>query len=173
MKKREVPKKNYLIFLVLSVFIVCLCFYLATWYKTLNEYYKNNSVIVEVLSEIEANSFSSFLLDNPDILVYISSSKDSEVKSFEKKIKKFIIDNNLSSEIVYFDVSKEENSLGLMMLKENYLSQKLSKLKEIKHPNLVKIEDGVIVDILYTKKTAINKIDVEKFLKRNELLEND
>ena len=59
------------------------------------------------------------------------------------------------------------------MLKENYLSQKLSKLKEIKHPNLVRIEDGVIVDILYTKKTAINKIDVEKFLKRNELLEND
>ena len=55
-----------------------------------------------------------------------------------------------------------------MMLKENYLSQKLSKLKEIKHPNLVRIEDGVIVDILYTKKTAINKIDVEKFLKRNE-----
>ena len=60
-----------------------------------------------------------------------------------------------------------------MMLKENYLSKNLSKLKEIKHPNLVRIKDGVIVDILYTKRTTINKIDVEKFLKRSELLNND
>lgn len=173
MKKREVPKKNYVIFFVLTIVVIGLCFYLATWYKTLNEHYKNNSVIVEVLSEIEADSFSSFLLDNPDIVVYISSSKDIEVKNFEKKFKKIIIDNNLSSEIVFFDISKEQNSEGLKLLKENYLSKNLSKLKEIKYPNLVRIKDGVIVDILYSKKSNITKEDAVKFLKRNEIIVSD
>ena len=74
MKKREVPKKNYLIFFVLSVFVVCLCFYLATWYKTLNEYYSNKSALS--LSSVKNTMETIFA-------IYESAEKGSETLMYK------------------------------------------------------------------------------------------
>lgn len=173
MKKREIPKKNYIILFIIVIAVVGLCFYLTSWYKTIDEYYKTNSIISEVLPEIETETFSSFLLDNPDIVVYISSSSDSSVKTFEKQFKKVIADNSLNSNIIYFDTDKENNKNGLDVLVNNYMSKTLKKVKNIVSPNLIRFKDGEIVDILYVKSSAITKNDAIKFLERNEVIEND
>ncbi len=173
MKKREIPKKNYLILLVIVVAVVGLCFYLTSWYKTIAEYYKTNSVISEVLPEIETETFSSFLLDNPDIVVYVSSSSDSNVKTFEKQFKKLIVEYALNSNIIYFDTDKETNVNGLETLVNNYMSKSLKKVTTITDPNLIRFKNGEIVDILYVKDSTITKSDVVKFLERNEVIEND
>ncbi len=173
MKKREIPKKNYLILLAIIVAVVGLCFYLMSWYKTIEEYYKTNSVISEVLPEIETETFSSFLLDNPDIIVYISSSSDSSVKTFEKQFKRLIVEYSLNSNIIYFDTDKETNVNGLETLVSNYMSKSLKKVTNIPVPNLIRFENGEIVDMLYVKNSTITKNDVIKFLERNEVIEND
>lgn len=173
MKKREIPKSNYLILLVIIVTVVGLCFYLTSWYKTIDEYYKTNSIISEVLPEIETETFSSFLLDNPDIIVYISSSSDSNVKTFEKQFKKVIVEYSLNTSVIYFDTDKETNINGLETLVNNYMSKVLKKITVISSPNLIRFKDGEIVDILYTKDSTITKSDVVKFLERNEVIEDD
>lgn len=173
MKKREIPKKNYLILFIIVIAVVGLCFYLTSWYKTIDQYYKTNSIISEVLPEIETETFSSFLLDNPDIVVYIASSSDSSVKTFEKQFKKVIADNSLNSNIIYFDTDKENNNNGLEVLVSNYMSKTLKKVKNIVSPNLIRFKDGEIVDILYVKSSTITKNDAIKFLERNEVIEND
>jgi len=171
MKKREISKKNYLILLVVIAAVVGLCFYLTSWYKTIEEYYKTNSVISEVLPEIETETFSSFLLDNPDIVVYISSSSDSDVKTFERQFKKMIVEYSLNSNIIYFDIDKEANNNGLEILVNNYMSKSLKKVTNISVPNLIRFKNGEIVDILYIKEATITKNDAIKFLERNEVLE--
>ena len=171
MKKKIVPKKNYIIFLIIAICTVVLSLYLACWYKTLEDYTKNNSVVSEIIYEIESDSFSSYLLDNPDIVVYISSSKDESVKGFEKQFKKIIVNNDLSNSIVFLDIAKEENSQGPENLKLNFLTKKYLSLKEIPYPNLIKFENGEIIDMLYVKKNKITKDDVVKFLKKNGLIE--
>lgn len=173
MKKREIPKKNYIILLLIIIAVVGLSFYAASWYNTINEYYKTNSVISEVLPEIETNTFSSFLLDNPDIVVYISSSSDSTVKHFENQFKKVIADKALNSSIIYFNTDKEVNNGGLDLLIKNYMSKSLKKVTNIPVPNLIRFKDGEIVDILYVNKKEITKKDVLKFLERNDVTEND
>ena len=173
MKKREIPKKNYFILLVIIAAVVGLCFYLTSWYKTIEEYYKTNSVISEVLPEIETETFSSFLLDNPDIVVYISSSSDSDVKTFERQFKKLIVEYSLNSNIIYFDIDKDTNINGLETLVNSYMSKSLKKVTNIPTPNLIRFENGEIVDILYVKTPNINKNDAIKFLERNEVIEND
>ncbi len=173
MKKREIPKKNYFILIVVIVAVVGLCFYLTSWYKTIEEYYKTNSVISEVLPEIETETFSSFLLDNPDIVVYISSSSDSGVKTFEKQFKKMIVDYSLNSNIIYFDIDKDVNVNGLETLVKNFMSKSLKKVANIPVPNLIRFENGEIVDILYIRDSSITKNDAIKFLERNEVIEND
>jgi hypothetical protein len=173
MKKRDIPKKNYFILLVIVVAVIGLCFYLASWYNTINEYYKTNSIISEVLPEIETDTFSSFLLDNPDIVVYISSSSDSTVKTFEKQFKRLIVDKSLNTSIIYFDTDKEKNAAGLSTLVNNYMSKALKKITNISSPNLVRFKNGEIVDMLYFKKNTIDKKDVVKFLESNEVIAND
>lgn len=173
MKKREIPIKNYLILTVIIIGVVGLCFYLASWYDTISEYYKTNSVISEVLPEIETDTFSSFLLDNPNIIVYTSSSSDSDVKTFENQFKKLIIEHSLNSSIIYFNTDKVDNENGLSLLATNYMSKSLKKVTTIASPNLICFKDGEIVDILYIKETSITKKDVVNFLERNEVIEDD
>lgn len=172
MKRREIPKKNYLIMGFIVVITICLTFYLALWYKTIKDYKQNNSVIVEILSQIEEESISSYLLDNPTTVMYLASSNNQEIKSFERKFKKYIVDNDLRNEIVYFDTIGLESEYinGLLV---NYAGPSLKKLKNIVVPNLIFFENGVIVDILYVKEFNITKNDMINFLQRNNVITND
>lgn len=169
---RKIPLKNYIILFVVSIIVIVLTFYLAEWYKTLKVYYQNNSVIAELLPKIESETISSYMLDNNNVILYISSSKDQQVKSFEKKFKKYITENDLRDEIVYFDVlNYEGQDINDLFIK--YTGEKLKKLKKIVIPNLIYFERGEILDILYVKENDITISDVKKFIERNNVIAND
>ncbi|MEG2251129.1 MAG: DUF6568 family protein, partial [Bacilli bacterium] len=85
MKLRNIPKKNYIILAAIFIMTIIATFYFASWYNALNEYYKTNSVITEVISEMESETLSSYIMDNPETIIYLSSSTDMNVKKFEKK----------------------------------------------------------------------------------------
>lgn len=172
MKKKEIPKKNYIIFTLLCVGTIFPCFYLSTWYKTITNYKKNSSVIKEVLSDIEIDSFSSYLMDNPEAVIYISSTTDDYTKKFDKQFKKLIIENDLASEILLLDMSKEENEEALKILKDNYLNKELL-IKEITYPNIIIFQDGRITSVLYSRESKISKKDVKSFLENNGVINND
>lgn len=169
---RKVPVKNYLILLVVGVLVVVLTFYLAEWYKTLKEYYQNNSVVAELLAKIESETISSYILDNNSFILYISSSSDQEVKKFEKKFKKYITENDLRDEIVYFDaLNLDDEYIDELFIQ--YTGKPLKKLKNIVSPNLIFFENGEIMDILYVKENDITISDVKKFIERNSVIIND
>ena len=46
-------------------------------------------------------------------------------------------------------------------------------MSDIHVPNIIYFKDGMIEDVLYRKKTSIDKTDVINFFSRNELIEND
>lgn len=172
MKRKDIPKKNYIIMGIIVVVTICLTFYLAVWYKTIKEYYQNNSVVVEVISEIEEETISSYLLDNPTIVMYIASSDDQSIKTFEKKFKNYIVENDLNNEIVYFDTDDLENQYVSDLIMP-YVGPKLKKLKSIVVPNMVYFENGEIVDVLYNKNTTLTKQAMIEFLERNNVITDD
>lgn len=172
-KERIIPKKNYFIVVLLFVVLIGFTLYCSTWYKEITEYYNNNSVITEVASEINLESLSSFLQDNPETIIYVSASNDLNVKPFEKKFKKYIVENNMNDSIVYLDLAKEENNKAIDTIMNNYLPSKLKNMSDIHIPNIIYFKDGMIEDVLYRKKTSIDKTDVVNFFSRNELIEND
>ena len=55
----------------------------------------------------------------------------------------------------------------------NYLPSNLKNMSDIHVPNIIYFKDGMIEDVLYRKKTSIDKTDVINFFSRNELIEND
>ena len=169
MKKRVVPLKNYIILLLLTVGTVFIVFYLSSWYNTSKEYYKNNSILSKYLPELNVEEIDSFLIDNPEIVIYYASAKDENIKQFEKKFKKLIEKNEIKDELVYIDASKEENYNFISNL--NNLSDK--KINQLVMPNLVCIKEGKLSRILYSKSGEINERDVRNFLIKCGVIVND
>lgn len=169
--KRKIKTKNYIIAASLTVVVVALTFYISAWYKTIKDYNNNNSVMKEVLNVVDAESLSNYILENPTSILYISSSNDKNVKSFERSFKKLVLENDLENSLVYFDTKDyEEDELNKLFLK--YSNSKL-KLKKIIEPNFLYFEDGKLSGVLYVKKSSIKKNDAKVFLESLGFIEND
>ena len=106
---RKIAPKNYAIYGILCILTVILVFYLSMWYETRQDYYKNNSIISELLAEINKHELSSYTLENPNSIIYVASSKDEQIKQFEKKLKKLILNNEITNQMVYLDISQDYN----------------------------------------------------------------
>lgn len=169
--KKSIPKKNYIIYSAIVLGTVLLVFYLSLWYKTIADYNNDNSVIVDIMAEISKDALPNYLVDNPDVVIYISSSSDEDIRSFDKKFKKYITDEEISFSMIYVNMSSDENNGILDILKDKYLSEKSRGIKKIVSPNLLFFDEGKIKDIMYTSSHKININDVKQFLKRNEVVE--
>lgn len=169
MKKRNIPLKNYVILLLISLGTISLVFYLRSWYNASKEYYQNNSIMSEYLSELKSEEINSYILDNPEVVVYYASAKDTSIKSFEKEFKKLMEEYEIKDEIIYIDASKEENANLISEL--NAISDK--KIDLIIVPNLIYVKECKVNKILYFEETQINKRDVRNFLIKSEIITND
>lgn len=167
--KRKIPLKNYIILLAISLGTIFLVFYLRSWYNTSKEYYQNNSIMSEYLSELKSDEINSYIIDNPDVVIYYASAKDTTIKSFEKEFKKLMEEYEINNEIIYIDSSKEENNNIISRL--NDISDK--KMVGLNIPNLICIKEGKVNKVLYLVEAQINKRDVKNFLIKCGVITND
>lgn len=168
MNKREIPNKNYIKLGAVIIATIALTFYWASWYNTTKEYRMNNSVIPTVIGEVTMEELDNYLLENPDIIIYIASSKDNTIKDFEDDLKKILVKEDLKNEFIYVDTSKIENQEFYQSFAQKYYSKSLKSKKDSLDiiPNIVLIEDGTVKDVMYLYKKDIIKEDVKKFIKK-------
>lgn len=169
MKSRNVPLKNYLILTIISLITLLTVFYLVSWYNTSKEYYQNNSILVTFLSELKSDEITSYLIDNPQKVIYYAAGKDEKIKEFEKQFKKLIEEEEIKNDIIYVDASKEENSNFITNLNKIYDKN----IDSIYTPNLIYISEGKIKKIMYSSETEISKRDVRNFLIKCGIITND
>lgn len=148
--KREIPKKNYFFVGLISVVVVIVVLYLAKLYTT-NNINRESSIMSNYLSNITIEELNNYLLENPDVVIYWDNKANIENTSFEKKLKKYIIKNDLQRKFVFVDTTEVTNS-ELKVIADKYLDKSLKdkrvNLKTM--PNLLILVDGKIVDVLYT-----------------------
>lgn len=101
---RKIPKKNYLILTVVIVLTVGLVFYARSWYNTSKEYYLSNSVIKDIVSEINEVDINSYTIENPNYILYASSGISNDLKDFEKELKKIITSLDIQSNFIYLNL---------------------------------------------------------------------
>lgn len=176
---RKVPIKNYVIVGLISVITFLLLGYFVFWYKNNLEYQNNNSIMSGYLSEIQEDgvieNLTSYLIDNPNMLLYMSYGNDASVKDFENEFKKLIDEHNISSNFLYIDLNSITDKNFVSKLKDSFFSQSLNN-KNIdlhKQSNIFLFESGQIEDVLYNSKEKINLIDVKIFLMKHGVIEND
>lgn len=149
---REIPKKNYLILFIIAIVVV-----IATGIL-MNIYNANHEVVYEskiktIVTEIKYEDLSNYLIENPNVVVYVNNSHKDNNK-LESDIYKLIADKNIQQYMIYMERNKD--------IVDKY---KLPK----NNPLFIAFKDGKKVEIFSEKEYTIEGI--ESFLVRNEVIE--
>lgn len=166
-EKNKKTIKNYAIVGVIVLLFVGLVLYLCRWYKVYDEYQKEIPVIRDSLREIVSDDLEYFVLDNPTSLIYICTANDEKCRSFEKKFKKLIEQEELGDQIIYLNVTGLDQEEFVNKFNEKYTKKK--KLTT-NYPAIVVFDEGKVVNILQAKNNnELKMTKVKDFLEINEL----
>lgn len=131
-KIREVSLRNYLLFIIIIVVSIAFVVYLYFGYRA----YETGNVYSDYLSVINFNEVDNYLVENKDAIMYVSISGDNEIRMFEKKFKKYIVNNSLSDNILYLDITNE--------LKDQELRGEIQNKYGSSVPYIIIFNDGKI-----------------------------
>ena len=90
MKKDElrvIPIKNYIILGIVLLVSFLILYYLYLWHESYNESKLNVPILDKYMDVINYNELSDYLVENPDSIIYVSVLENSDIRSFEKKLK--------------------------------------------------------------------------------------
>ena len=165
---REIPKKNYVIFAFVIIISLGIIVYCMRWYQMSQSAGKSN-IMDGVVSELKSDELSSYLLDNPNVIVYLAPSDSDENKSLENELQDFIVGKNLTNEFIYLDSSLITDGRIYDDYEEKYLSETLKNqsIDLSVTPNLWYFHDGMITDVMNTVSRTSSIQDVEYFLEKN------
>ncbi len=167
---REVPVKNYVLYTIVGIVSLLVVFYIAHLYNTNKEYRQNNSVLSLVVFEVKDNELESYLVENPNIVIYMASSKDMDVKPFEDKFNNYIKDQQISKEIVYLDTSKVSDKGFYKKTIKKFFDKDISISNLANKTSLLIVKDGRVVDYINKNSSNINIEQVEYVLKKYEVV---
>ncbi len=104
-KTRTIPAKNYVILACLFLGTILLLMFITNKYEQIIEFEKQTPVISDTLHEITPTEVEHYVTENPTTVMYMCTSSDDVCRSYEKKLKKFVIDKDLTDDIIYVNLS--------------------------------------------------------------------
>lgn len=158
-ENREVGIKNYILIFVISLGVILFAIYIFQWIKVYNTNKDiEESPLTKTTYEIQYEELNNvFAESSDDYFIFISYNNDKKVTKLEKKVKKFIIENNLENNMYYLNVTELKNQ-------ENFISELNSKM------NLVETKIKKLPAIVYYKDKKVEKV-LDDFKDLKELQE--
>ena len=150
-KERKIPPKNYLYLVIIIIVSILLILYILKWYKTYNDSKLYTGILNEYLQVINYNELNDYITENKDAVIYVSLLGNKEIRKFEQKFKNTIINNNLRNNILYLDITNED---------QEKTKEKLQINNNL--PYLVVYTNGKITD---TYSISEHKYDTKKIIK--------
>ena len=117
-------------------------------------------------SEVKQEGLSDYLMENQNVILYLSSSKDQNLSEFEKEFMEYINNKNINKKFTYIDLSQVNGNFD-KEIKDN-LNLKNLNIDFSKFSNIIIIDEGIVVDVLYKQVKIINIDDVKLFLEGYE-----
>ena len=164
---KKIPTKNYLILAFILLIVVALVFYIRGWYNTSKIYYSQNSVVKDVVPEIKSEEIFNYTLENQKFILYVSSGSNSDIKTFEKSLKKVIKKLDISGDVIYLNLDNVNVELFNSDLKSNFaLDQDIaSHISDSSISTVYIFENGKIVAVLNNSNNFSDN-QLESFFKK-------
>ena len=154
-KERKIAPKNYLYLLLIIIITLLIALYLLKWYRTYNESKLYTGILNEYIQVINYNELNDYIIENKDAVIYVSILGNEEIKKLEKKFKNTIVDNNLRENLLYLDITDED---------QNKVKEKLQIDNNL--PYLVVYTNGKITDTYSISEHKYNTKKIVKYLNR-------
>ena len=170
---KEIPRKNYLIYLGVCLATFLLLFLFINRVRTMN--IEKKSVLTGFLYEITddniLDNLESYAIDNSNFFLYISNHNNSS--DFDVEFKQFIADYSLKDNVIYLNGWNKLSSNFVKSFKSKMFSSDLSDVSIItlRQSNIYEFKNSKVVRILYKQKEKINMSDVRIFM--NKVIAND
>lgn len=156
-------KINYIIYAVIVVFTLFIVFFAKKLYE--NGINEKSTKRINSIYEIKEKDLDNYIIENPNIVIYMSNSKDESLVKFEKEFDEYVKTNNLNKNIVYIDLKSVSKNFS------KNIKNKLNINSEYdfnNKPNMIILEDSEVKTVLYYTEKNINIEDVKLFLRGNE-----
>lgn len=158
MKKCDVPFKNYIIALLISIITIILVLIISNYYKNRQEYEND---VMSFLSEIKIEELDNFIIENHDVMVYLVNDSDTNFKYLQSQVKKIVTENDYTKDIVYLDLKNQRIQTAI---NKKYFDSSVEDIEMI--PNtLLLIKEGKVVKILKIDDKNIK--DLKNFINNN------
>ena len=153
---KKIPKKNYIILVVLLAVTVFLTLFLSNLYKNKEKLTTN---FYEYANKITPESFDEFMTENEDVIIYIGDKYDLTLEKSEKNLEQKIDELNLKHNLIYIDKSYIDKKF-IKKLKGYDINIDLNKLPVV----VVIIEKDIIKNVTISSNTDIEMLlDSEAF----------
>lgn len=149
---RKVPFNNYMKAALLFIATVLVVLFLANYFIKKQDFENNSNTRLKILTYISEDSIDDYIMENHDVIIYVSNSKDDSLEFEEGILEQLIIDNELENTILYMDSSKIKEAFLL-----NFIGNDIT-------PNVVIIKNGEISNVLYTSLSEYKAADVISFI---------
>lgn len=168
MKEKKIPTKNYVIYGIIVVVTLVAVFYANEWYTEYRKAELENSFISKYVTEINFDEFENYILENPNGIIYMGKTNSEISINLEKDLYKIVKDNGITEEVVFLNLTGNENNLN--NIQNKYYIENLSyNLTDL--PALAIFRDNKIVDILINnEKEKISKSDIVRLLEVHEYI---
>ena len=163
--------KNYFLLIGLVILTFVISLYLFSWLKQYKEVKLGNPIITEVLPEVKYNNLNSFLKERNFLVLYMCTPTEKKCRSFENKFKNFVVEYNLTDDIVYLnlDNNEEKNNVLDKIYKKYKHEDLIKKLNE--YPTLLIFSEGKIIDLLNPSRDGkLTITSVKDFVEGYDLL---
>lgn len=162
MKKneREVPKKNYLMLLLMIIFVVVITFVIFD----INDKYQSrkleNSYLAGYISEVNVNDLNNILTEpSSELFILVTKTGEEDVYNFEIDLKKVINKYDLRDNFIYINYTDEDlNELNKV------LGSDITTI-----PAVIYFKNGDYVKSIDSSSSMLNSGDFEKLLDEYEV----
>lgn len=163
--KKEIPLKNYILLSIVLILTIVVVTYFFMWENTYEKSRLQTPILDDYLLVINYNELNNYLVENKDVIIYVSELNNENIRLFENKFKNIINKNNLNNKILYLDLTKE--------LKENDIVREINQKygKEMTEvPSIIIIKDGKISSSYNIKENSYNVKLLEKYLEKEAVI---
>lgn len=164
-KQREIPKKNYVYVGLLAIATCIILGSLVKWYRLREQEQVTRTIHITSATEIKTDEIDAYLLENPDVIVYISNSTDEKLTGFENTFENYLRTRELTNKLLYVDTATLTEE-GRKKIESTWFND-----STFIEPNFIIILDGKKVGQLYHRPMEIKLNDVHQFFKQHEVVE--
>lgn len=148
----KIPRKNYIILVFIALITVVITICLSMMYKKSHET-NYTSVMEDFLAVITTKDFDSYIMENPNMVIYIGDSKASNYKSFEQDFKNELTNYDIQKYFVYLDINDITDSFKVKLL-SNYSVD----IDNYQIPMLLFFNENKIVDVVSSVDYSIDEL---------------